>query len=187
MLPPIAAGRLIVHGSHDRARFAMRRLAVEIEAGEAFGSGHNATTALCLEALDWLARRRRLGRVLDLGCAPGSWLQVVERLIGDKGEAVGIDLQRVQTRFGPNVRVIEGDVFQIDPQELFGASGKPFDAVISDMAPSTTGHGDDCAVPARCATNTAYLAAPQSVQHLVHQRLSSRAVYVLVGRDRVVY
>src|SRR5690606_14312594 len=48
-LPPVAAGRLIVHGSHDRARFAMRPLAVEIDAGEAFGSGHNATTALCLE------------------------------------------------------------------------------------------------------------------------------------------
>src|SRR5688572_5441129 len=70
-LPPIAAGRFIVHGSHDRARFAMRRLAVEIEAGEAFGSGHNATTALCLEALDALARRRCLRRVLDLGCGSG--------------------------------------------------------------------------------------------------------------------
>src|SRR6185312_2768936 len=70
-LPPIRAGDLIVHGSHDRSRFAMRRLAVEIEAGEAFGTGHNATTALCLEALDWLARRRRLGRVLDLGCGSG--------------------------------------------------------------------------------------------------------------------
>jgi ribosomal protein L11 methyltransferase len=70
-LPPIAAGRLVVHGSHDRARFAMRRLAVEIEAGEAFGSGYNATTALCLEALDALARRPPLRRVLDLGCGSG--------------------------------------------------------------------------------------------------------------------
>jgi ribosomal protein L11 methyltransferase len=69
-LPPIAAGRLIVHGSHDRHRFALRRLAVEIEAGVAFGSGHNATTALCLEALDGLARRGLL-RVLDLGCGSG--------------------------------------------------------------------------------------------------------------------
>ena len=51
-LPPIRAGTFVVHGSHDRARFAMRRVAIEIEAGEAFGTGHNATTALCLEALD---------------------------------------------------------------------------------------------------------------------------------------
>jgi ribosomal protein L11 methyltransferase len=70
-LPPICAGRFIVHGSHDRARFAMRRCAVEIEAGEAFGTGHNATTALCLEALDALVRRRRFARVLDLGCGSG--------------------------------------------------------------------------------------------------------------------
>jgi ribosomal protein L11 methyltransferase len=70
-LPPIRAGRFIVHGSHDRARFAMRCCAVEIEAGEAFGTGHNATTALCLEALDALVRRRRFARVLDLGCGSG--------------------------------------------------------------------------------------------------------------------
>ena len=91
-LPPIAAGRLVVHGSHDRARFGMRRLAVEIEAGEAFGSGHNATTALCLEALDSLARqpRRRLLRVLDLGCGSG---------------VLGITAARV----APGVRVIATD------------------------------------------------------------------------------
>jgi ribosomal protein L11 methyltransferase len=70
-LPPVAAGRFSVHGSHDRARFGMRRLAAEIEAGEAFGTGHNATTALCLEALDRLTRRRRFTRVLDLGCGTG--------------------------------------------------------------------------------------------------------------------
>src|SRR6185503_15521155 len=51
-LPPVAAGRFFVHGSHDRERFGLRRTAIEIEAGEAFGTGHNATTALCLEAID---------------------------------------------------------------------------------------------------------------------------------------
>ena len=70
-LPPVEAGRFIVHGSHDRARFAMRRRAIEIEAGEAFGTGHNATTTLCLEALDLLMRQRRFGRILDLGCGSG--------------------------------------------------------------------------------------------------------------------
>src|SRR5262245_33688204 len=71
-LPPIAAGRLVVHGSHDRPRYVLRRFAVEIEAGEAFGSGHNATTALCLAALDDVVRRGHpLPRVLDLGCGSG--------------------------------------------------------------------------------------------------------------------
>ena len=70
-LAPIAAGRFIVHGSHDRSRFAFRRRAIEIDAGEAFGTGYNATTTLCLEALDALTRRRRFARVLDLGCGTG--------------------------------------------------------------------------------------------------------------------
>ena len=70
-LPPILAGRFIVHGSHDRARVGVRPLAIEIEAGEAFGTGHNATTSGCLETIDVLTRRRRFARVLDLGCGTG--------------------------------------------------------------------------------------------------------------------
>ena len=70
-LAPIAAGSFIVHGSHDRRRFAFRQRAIEIDAGEAFGTGYNATTALCLEALDTLVRRRLFSRVLDLGCGTG--------------------------------------------------------------------------------------------------------------------
>jgi ribosomal protein L11 methyltransferase len=70
-LPPVAAGLFLVHGAHDRVRVGARRTAIEIEAGEAFGTGHNATTALCLEALDRLTRRRPFMRVLDLGCGSG--------------------------------------------------------------------------------------------------------------------
>jgi ribosomal protein L11 methyltransferase len=70
-LPPILAGRFIVHGSHDRTCVGLRPLAIEIEAGEAFGTGHNATTSGCLQAIDALTRRRRLARVLDLGCGTG--------------------------------------------------------------------------------------------------------------------
>jgi ribosomal protein L11 methyltransferase len=67
-LPPIHAGRFTIHGSHDRARVGSGPFAIEIEAGEAFGTGHNATTSGCLEALDALTRQRRFTRVLDLGC-----------------------------------------------------------------------------------------------------------------------
>jgi ribosomal protein L11 methyltransferase len=70
-LPPVTAGRFLVHARHDRARVGARRTAIEIEAGEAFGTGHNATTALCLEALDGLTRRRRFENALDLGCGSG--------------------------------------------------------------------------------------------------------------------
>jgi 23S rRNA (uridine2552-2'-O)-methyltransferase len=88
---------------------------------------------------------RRGSRVLDLGCAPGSWLQVVEKIIGPQGLALGIDLQppTPTTRYGPRIRVLQADAFKIDPKELTDFAGGRFDVVLSDMAPSTSGHGDD--------------------------------------------
>lgn len=70
-LPPVAAGRFIVHGSHDRARVPHGPHALEIDAGEAFGTAHHATTLGCLMAIDRLARVLRPRRVLDLGCGSG--------------------------------------------------------------------------------------------------------------------
>jgi ribosomal protein L11 methyltransferase len=90
-LPPIEAGRLLVHGSHDRARFALRHTAIEIDAGEAFGTGHNPTTAGCLLALDALTRRRRFRRVLDLGCGTAVLAIAAARLMADAVFAVDND------------------------------------------------------------------------------------------------
>ncbi len=70
-LPPVAAGRYVIHGSHDRGRVGGRIHAIEIEAGEAFGTAHHATTLGCLEAIDRLARCRTFRNVLDLGCGTG--------------------------------------------------------------------------------------------------------------------
>lgn len=70
-LPPVTAGRFLVHGSHDRAAGRQRRDAIEIDAGEAFGTAHHATTLGCLLAIDRLTRGRRFARVLDLGCGSG--------------------------------------------------------------------------------------------------------------------
>jgi 23S rRNA (uridine2552-2'-O)-methyltransferase len=86
---------------------------------------------------------RRGDRVLDLGCAPGSWLQVVEGVIGEPGLALGIDLQETTARLGPRVRVMQGDAFKVDPAEITDMAGGRFTVVLSDMAPNTSGHGDD--------------------------------------------
>ena len=140
-LPPIAAGRLIVHGSHDRARFAIRRLAVEIEAGEAFGSGHNATTALCLEALDWLARRRRLGRVLDLGCGSGVLAIAAARVapsahvIATDNDPIAVAVAKANARLnrvGRRVQVLQASGF--DHPALRRAP--PFDLALANILPS---------------------------------------------------
>jgi ribosomal protein L11 methyltransferase len=55
-LAPVAAGRFVVHGGHDRARVAPNRVGIEIEAALAFGTGHHGTTRGCLLALDRIAK-----------------------------------------------------------------------------------------------------------------------------------
>jgi ribosomal protein L11 methyltransferase len=71
-LTPVEAGRFVVYGSHDRARIGPHRIGLEIEAAEAFGTGHHATTQGCLQALDRLARRGfRPRRVADIGGGTG--------------------------------------------------------------------------------------------------------------------
>jgi ribosomal protein L11 methyltransferase len=70
-LTPVEAGRFVVHGAYDRARIAANRIAVEIEAGLAFGTGHHGTTRGCLLALDRLTKRSTKPHVLDLGTGSG--------------------------------------------------------------------------------------------------------------------
>ncbi len=66
-LQPVRAGRFLVHGSHDRAKRRPGDLAIEIEAGLAFGTGHHGTTSGCLEMIEIVARRERPLNALDLG------------------------------------------------------------------------------------------------------------------------
>ncbi|WP_217569427.1 50S ribosomal protein L11 methyltransferase [Mesorhizobium sp. GbtcB19] len=66
-LKPVRAGRFFVHGSHDRAKRHAGDLAIEIEAGLAFGTGHHGTTAGCLEMLEQVVQRERPRNALDLG------------------------------------------------------------------------------------------------------------------------
>jgi ribosomal protein L11 methyltransferase len=68
---PQRIGRFWVHGSHVRETPPMGAVPIRLDAGLAFGSGEHASTRGCLLALDELARRRRFGRVLDMGCGSG--------------------------------------------------------------------------------------------------------------------
>ena len=70
-LQPVRAGRFLVHGSHDRAKVGASDVAIEIEAGLAFGTGHHGTTRGCLLHFDRLLKRRRPQKVLDVGCGAG--------------------------------------------------------------------------------------------------------------------
>ena len=68
---PVQAGRFLVYGSHDRGRVPKRRLAIEIDAGQAFGTAHHASTRGCLLALDDYLKRERPRMILDVGTGTG--------------------------------------------------------------------------------------------------------------------
>ncbi len=69
--PPVRAGRFLIHGRHDRARIPPHSLAIEIDAGLAFGTAHHASTRGCLLALDSVLKQQRPKCVLDLGTGSG--------------------------------------------------------------------------------------------------------------------
>ena len=80
-------------------------------------------------------------KVLDLGCAPGSWLKYAAGITGPRGMVAGIDLKPVTEELPDHVRVITGDILEMDdPVREFIGDG--YNLVLSDMAPNTTGHKD---------------------------------------------
>lgn len=76
--------------------------------------------------------------VVDLGAAPGGWLQVAAERVGPKGTVVGVDLQPIEPLEG--VRTIKGDIRKQEVRdELLALTGGRVDIVLSDMSPNITG------------------------------------------------
>ena len=95
-LAPVTAGRFQLTGSHDRDRRRLGGIALEIDAGTAFGTGHHGTTAGCLLALDQLLKQRRPRRILDLGCGTGVLALAAAVALKTAALATDIDLEAVR-------------------------------------------------------------------------------------------
>lgn len=100
--------------------------------------GYPARSVFKLEEID---RRIQLLRpahhVLDLGAAPGSWSMYASKRVGGNGRVLSIDLKPILNPLGYNVTVVQGDALSVSSQQL--AMFAPYDVVLSDMAPFTTG------------------------------------------------
>jgi len=123
--------------------------------------GFRARSAFKLEELvQRFGLLRQGARVLDLGAAPGGFLQVVARAVGPSGLAVGVDLVPLRPFTERWVRTGVVDVLGDDARaQVEALAAGPFDAVLSDMAPKTTGvRGTDEARSLRLAERALELA-----------------------------
>jgi 23S rRNA (uridine2552-2'-O)-methyltransferase len=112
--------------------------------------GYRSRAAYKLVELQQRYRLLRPGdAVVDLGAAPGGWLQVAAKIVGQNGKVIGVDLQPIKTLNERNIITLEGDIARTETQQkIKELIGGPVDSVISDLAPKLSGIRD--ADMARC-------------------------------------
>jgi 23S rRNA (uridine2552-2'-O)-methyltransferase len=102
-------------------------------------AGYPARSVFKLEEIDHRTRLLRGGqRVLDLGATPGSWSLYAAKKIGPAGKLLAVDLEPLTATLPPNAVFVQGDALSLTNDEL--ARFAPYDIVLSDMAPRTTGN-----------------------------------------------
>jgi 23S rRNA (uridine2552-2'-O)-methyltransferase len=108
---------------------------------KAKAEGHASRAIYKLEELHNRFRLFKTGdHILDLGCAPGSWLQYTGKAVGPTGKVVGIDRLPIKIALPPQVTFIQADLEESTPMEQVRAlMGNGVNCVLSDMAPNTSG------------------------------------------------
>lgn len=102
--PPLSIGRFYVHGAHVTAPPPAGSIPLKVDAGAAFGSGEHGTTGACLEALDWLAKKRDVRSALDMGCGSGILAIAAAKLW--KMEVLAADIDPIAVRVTQeNIRI----------------------------------------------------------------------------------
>lgn len=136
-LKPVRAGRFLVHGSHDRDKIQPGDIAIEIEAGEAFGTGHHGTTAGCLAEIDRLCSARDFKSILDLGTGTGVLAIAVAKAFGKR--VLATDIDPIATRVTEENATLNGvgELIAAATAEGFDdpvfAANAPFDLVIANI------------------------------------------------------
>ncbi|WP_160009554.1 50S ribosomal protein L11 methyltransferase [Rhizobium sp. 18055] len=198
-LKPVRAGRFLVHGSHDRDKVRSGDIAIEIDAGQAFGTGHHGTTAGCLEVIDRVVRSRRVLNALDLGTGSGVLAIAVRKL--KNIPVLATDIDPIATRVAAeNVRrngIASGIVTETAPgfhSTAFSNHG-PFDLIIANilarplikMAPQLVTHlapGGSVILSGILASQRWKVLAAYNGAHMRHVRTIWRNGWVTIHLDR---
>jgi 23S rRNA (uridine2552-2'-O)-methyltransferase len=105
---------------------------------EAKKKGYPARSVFKLEEIQHKTQLLRKGmHVIDLGAAPGSWSMYASQQVGQNGRVLAIDLTEITQAFERNVTVVQGDAFDVSNEVL--EKFAPYDVILSDMAPKTSG------------------------------------------------
>ncbi|MFT7184353.1 MAG: 23S rRNA (uridine2552-2'-O)-methyltransferase [Oceanicoccus sp.] len=107
--------------------------------------GYRARSAFKLKEIQTKFKLIKKGHtVVDLGAAPGSFMQVILRLVGSEGNVFGIDLQEIESFDVSNAHSLKADIYNKDQviDALKQAGFEKIDVLTSDLAPKTTGIKD---------------------------------------------
>ncbi|MER8981853.1 50S ribosomal protein L11 methyltransferase [Mesorhizobium sp. M0140] len=151
-LKPVRAGRFFVHGAHDRRKRHSGELAIEIEAGLAFGTGHHGTTAGCLEMLERVVRREHPRNALDLGTGSAVLAIAVAKLahipvLATDIDPVAVRVAAANARLNHVKALVETATAPGFHHPIFGKRA-PFDLIVANilarplmrLAPQMAGH-----------------------------------------------
>lgn len=198
-LQPVRAGRFLVHGSHDRNRVRPGDLAIEIDAGQAFGTGHHGTTAGCLEMIEQVLKRRPIRNALDLGTGSGVLAMGIAR--STVASIVATDIDPIAAAVARHNIQKNRCTSQIDVRTATGfhdpvfAGRGPFDLIVANilarplmgLAPSLTRHlatGGEVILSGILAEQRWRVLAAYANQGLYHRRTLWRDGWVTLLLER---
>ena len=136
-LAPFLVGPFFLHGLHDRGKAPKGRIALEIDAGMAFGTGRHESTRMCLKALLRLRKKHRCKHPLDMGTGTGILAFAAAHLFGVPVLAVDNDKDAVRVArenaaingLADKVRILRSDGYRAAPVR----NGGPYDLVTANI------------------------------------------------------
>ena len=137
-LSPVRAGRFLVHGSHDREAARHAPVAVQIDAGQAFGTGHHGTTAGCLDMLERVLRldhdSGRPRHALDIGAGSGVLAIAFAKTTGKPATASDIDpVCEIVARGNARINQVDRLVRCITATGMAHSALRPADLVFANI------------------------------------------------------